>query len=211
MAESSDGTMGYGRRMPYASVNGQQLFYDDTGGDGPPVILSHGFLMDNEMFEPQVAALRDSYRALILLDTEAGLEDPEMVAGLTEMKNTWLAVGPVPELAGVIAGMIIDEPEINEVWITKWQACDQSPMELPFDCLMSRDDLSDRLGDIACPALVIHGTGDTTISMDRAHALAAGLPGTGAVVEVAGAHAANLTNPGPVNEAIVDFLDGLAP
>ena len=42
--------------------------------------------------------------------------------------------------------------------------------------------------------------------MDRAEALAAGLVGAGPVVKVAGAHAANLTNPGPVNEALVDFL-----
>jgi pimeloyl-ACP methyl ester carboxylesterase len=242
---------------------------------GPPVVFSHGFLMDHEMFEPQVAALRDSYRvitwdergfgqteidgepfdywdsardclglldhlgidravfggmsqggfislraallapdrvrALILLDTQAGLEDPEMIAGYNEMVGTWLAVGPVDDLAGVIAGLIIDDPEINEAWIAKWQARDKSLIELPFDCLMSRDDLTDRLSEIGCPALVIHGTGDTAISMDRADALAAGLPGAGAVVEVGGAHAANLTHPVPVNEAIIGFLGGLAP
>lgn len=50
--------------MPHVSVNGQQLHYEDTGGDGPVVILSHGFLMDGDMFEPQVAALRDSYRVI---------------------------------------------------------------------------------------------------------------------------------------------------
>ena len=270
-----DGMMRYGRHMPYASVNGQQLFYDDAGGDGPPVIFSHGFLMDHEMFAPQVAALRESYRvitwdergfgqtefdgepftywdsardclglldhlgidgavlggmsqggfislraallapervrALILLDTQAGLEDPAMAAGYTEMVDTWLAVGPVPDLAGVVAGIIIDDPEIDEVWIAKWQARDKELIELPFDCLMSRDDITDRLAEIQCPALVVHGTGDTAIAMHLAHALADGLPGAGAVVEVPGAHAANLTNPDPVNEAIVGFLGGLAP
>ena len=269
-----DEMMRYGRHMPHASVNGQQLFYDDTGGDGPPVILSHGFLMDREMFEPQVAALRDSYRVitwdergfgqtefdgepfsywdsaldclglldhlgieravlggmsqggfislraallapdrvrgLILLDTQAGVEDPAMAAGYKELFDTWLAVGPVSELAGVVAGIIIADPEIDEVWITKWQARDRSLVELPFDCLMSRDDITDRLAEIQCPALVVHGTSDTAIAMELAHALADGLPGAGRVVEVAGAHAANLTNPGPVNDAIVGFLGGLA-
>jgi hypothetical protein len=46
--------------------------------------------------------------------------------------------------------------------------------------------------------------------MERAEALAAGLSGAGDVVKVPGAHAANLTNPGPVNAAIVAFLAGLA-
>ena len=74
---------------------------------------------------------------------------------------------------------------------------------------MTRDDMTDRLGEITCPAIVIHGTEDTAITMDRAEALAAGLPGAGPVVKVGGAHAANLTNPGPVNEAIVEFLASL--
>jgi 3-oxoadipate enol-lactonase len=54
----------YGAHMPYADVNGQRLHYQDTGGDGPVVVFSHGFLMDHEMFEPQVAALRSDYRVI---------------------------------------------------------------------------------------------------------------------------------------------------
>jgi len=50
--------------MPHADVNGQRIFFEDTGGDGPPVILAHGFLMDHEMFVHQVAALRDDYRVI---------------------------------------------------------------------------------------------------------------------------------------------------
>lgn len=37
--------------MTYADVNGQRLYYEDSGGDGPAVVLSHGFLMDL-MVEP---------------------------------------------------------------------------------------------------------------------------------------------------------------
>ena len=50
--------------MPHADIDGQRIFFDDTGGDGPAVILAHGFLMDHEMFEHQVAALRDDYRVI---------------------------------------------------------------------------------------------------------------------------------------------------
>ena len=50
--------------MPYAEVNGQRLYYQDTGGDGPPVILAHGFLMDRSMFDPQIEALADDHRVI---------------------------------------------------------------------------------------------------------------------------------------------------
>jgi 3-oxoadipate enol-lactonase len=45
--------------MPFADVNGQHIFFEDSGGNGPAVILSHGFLMDHEMFAAQVAALSE--------------------------------------------------------------------------------------------------------------------------------------------------------
>ncbi|GAB2980421.1 alpha/beta fold hydrolase [Nocardioides montaniterrae] len=50
--------------MAFAEVNGQRLHFEDTGGDGPPIVFSHGLYMDHEMFAPQVAALRDRYRVI---------------------------------------------------------------------------------------------------------------------------------------------------
>ena len=50
--------------MSYADVNGQRIYYEDSGGSGRPVILAHGFLMDHEMFAPQVAALVPEFRVI---------------------------------------------------------------------------------------------------------------------------------------------------
>jgi 3-oxoadipate enol-lactonase len=50
--------------MPVAEVRGERLYYEDTGGDGIPLVLSHGFLMDSDMFEPQVRALRGHHRVI---------------------------------------------------------------------------------------------------------------------------------------------------
>ena len=50
--------------MAFADVNGQHIYFEDSGGDGPAVIFSHGFLMDHEMFEPQVAALSGEFRCI---------------------------------------------------------------------------------------------------------------------------------------------------
>jgi 3-oxoadipate enol-lactonase len=259
--------------MPHADVNGQRIYFEDTGGDGPPVILAHGFLMDHEMFVHQVDALSAEYRAitwdergfglteydgepftywdsaadclglldhlgidravvggmsqggflslrvaltapqrvraLILLDTQAGTEDPEVVPGYEGLRDTWMTAGPVDELVETVAGLIIADPDENQVWIAKWKQQPNDYIQQPFATLMSRDDVTDRLGEITCPALVVHGTEDVAISMEKAEALASGLSGSTGVVKVGGAHAANLTNPGPVNDAILAFLADL--
>jgi pimeloyl-ACP methyl ester carboxylesterase len=76
--------------------------------------------------------------------------------------------------------------------------------------LVTRDDVTARLGEITVPALVVHGTADVSISMDKAETLANGLAGCDGVVAVeGGTHAANLTHPTEVNQAIVTFLDAL--
>jgi pimeloyl-ACP methyl ester carboxylesterase len=50
------------------TVNGgQRLHFVDYGGAGTPVVLLHAFLMDLEMFAPQVAALGGEFR-LIAVD-----------------------------------------------------------------------------------------------------------------------------------------------
>ncbi|NKV12667.1 alpha/beta fold hydrolase [Rhodococcus hoagii] len=45
--------------MPYVETDAGSVYYEDSGGDGPAIILSHGFLMDHRMFEPQVKELSD--------------------------------------------------------------------------------------------------------------------------------------------------------
>jgi pimeloyl-ACP methyl ester carboxylesterase len=50
--------------MPFADVNGQRVYFEDSGGGGTPVIFSHGFLMDHEMFAPQVGALSGEFRCI---------------------------------------------------------------------------------------------------------------------------------------------------
>lgn len=148
-------------------------------------------------------------RALILLDSGAALDPPETLAANQGMVDMWLAVGPVDDLAAAVAAIIIDDPAENPKWVAKWQARAKELMAEPARCLLTRDDVSGRLGEITCPALVVHGTEDTAITMEHAEEMAHDLVGCGGVVKVAGAHAANLTNPEPVNAAILDFLAGL--
>jgi pimeloyl-ACP methyl ester carboxylesterase len=50
--------------MPTVSVNNQVLHYEDSGGDGSPLIFLHGFLFDQSMFDAQVEALAGNYRCI---------------------------------------------------------------------------------------------------------------------------------------------------
>lgn len=259
--------------MPYADINDQRIYFEDTGGDGPAVILAHGFLMDHTMFAPQVEALVASHRvitwdergfgqtehdgkpfsywdsasdclglldhlgieravvggmsqggflslrvaltspervrALILLDTEAGVPEPDTFAAEQGMVDAWLSAGPVDELVDAVATLIIDDPVESPKWVAMWQSRPKELIREPFACLHGREDITARLSEITCPALVVHGTEDHAIEMDKAEALAAGLSGCDGVVKVGGAHAANLTNPDPVNAAIAAFLETL--
>ena len=50
--------------MPIMPVNGQGIFYQDSGGDKPAVIFMHGFLFDQHMFDAQVSALEADFRCI---------------------------------------------------------------------------------------------------------------------------------------------------
>ena len=50
--------------MPVAAANGIEINYADSGGQGPAVVFSHGYLMDHSMFDRQVTALAPQYRVI---------------------------------------------------------------------------------------------------------------------------------------------------
>jgi pimeloyl-ACP methyl ester carboxylesterase len=75
---------------------------------------------------------------------------------------------------------------------------------------MHRDDVTDRLGDIVAPALIVHGTADAAIPLAKAEVLRDRLGGPTTLVAVEGGpHAANITHADEVNAAILRFLTGL--
>jgi pimeloyl-ACP methyl ester carboxylesterase len=76
---------------------------------------------------------------------------------------------------------------------------------------MDRDDITGRLGEISCPALIVHGSEDAAIPLARAEEMRDGLAGPTAFTVIGGApHASNVTHPGEVNAEIETFLHRLA-
>ncbi len=152
----------------------------------------------------------DRVRGLVLLDTQAGPEDAEVVPLYAAMIAEWVTSGPTDELAATTASIIIGDPDLSATWSAVWKSRPQETLAAPGRALLERESLADRLGEITAPALVVHGDADVAISIDKAEALASGLSGCAGVVVVdGGSHAANMTHPGPVNDAILAFLGGL--
>ncbi len=96
--------------MATASVNGITISYTDSytdsGGDGPAVVLSHGFPMDSSMFEPQVAALAPEYR--VISWDERGFGDTRATGPFTYWDSARDALGLLDHLGierAVLGGM----------------------------------------------------------------------------------------------------------
>lgn len=260
--------------MAHFDHDGIRIHYEDTGGDGLPILWSHGFLMDHTMFDPQVAGLDgyrhirwdergfgdtdaagpftywdsaedaialldhldidravlagmsqggflslraalahpDRVRALVLIDTQSGTEDPENVESYRGMIDA-VATGDEETRSGVfdiVGGLIIDDPDLQPEWKAKWMAEDPARIVDPGGALLDRDDITDRLGEITCPVLIVHGTADTAIPIEKAELLRAELPDCRDLVPIEGAaHAPNLTHPAEVNRHIERFLEAL--
>jgi pimeloyl-ACP methyl ester carboxylesterase len=254
--------------MPFADVNGQHLYFEDEGA-GPPVIFNPGFLLDHEMFAPQVAALSDEFRcitwdergfgqtpagapfsyydlaadclalldylsieravvagmsqggfvalraalvspdrvkALVLIDTQAGVEDDEALPLYQALHDEWVTNGPA-KVQDAVAGIILGDGYDPAEWIAKWRAAPKENLTLPFRCLVERDDITDRLGEILCPAIIFHGEADKTIALREAEIMRDGLKGCQRLVVLEGAgHASNLSHPDQVNGPMREFL-----
>jgi len=150
-------------------------------------------------------------RALVLIDTQAGCEDPERLKGHMQLADAWARDGLSEELAGIIEGIILGQNwDGAGAWKAKWRRIAPADMLACMQTLASRDDITARLGEIKVPVLVIHGDADAAIELSLARTLAAGLADGELVVIPGAGHAANLTHAQAVNPAIARFLEGLA-
>lgn len=150
-------------------------------------------------------------RGLFLIDTQAGAEDPDLGELYRMWAASWAADGPQEHLIEATIPLIVS-PAPGKRWAAKWRSWPRGNVIPMIDALLDREDITDRLGEITCPVVVVHGTADPSIPMEKADALCAGLSGCAGVVTIeGGGHASNLSHPDEVNRALIDFLEGLPP
>src|ERR1700680_1445391 len=95
---------------------------------------------------------------LVLIDPQAGVEDPDRAATYEVMLDVWEAEGLHDQMAETIAAIVLgnDWPGRGP-WIKKWRQWTRSLLRPAFQTLVGREDIHDRLGDIKAPALVVYG------------------------------------------------------
>src|SRR4051794_28502766 len=108
--------------------------------------------------------------ALIFIDSQAGLEAEEAVPLYRSMAEKWARDGYDEEVAAFVASLILG-PAPHEPWLEKWRNLPKEQVLAPTNTLVERDDLTGRLNEVTQPALVIHGTADASIPMERAQQL----------------------------------------
>ena len=159
------------------------------------------------------AAIRhpERVRAMVLIDTEAGVQDAESLPLYKALFDDWYENGPAAH-EELISNTLLGDPALATKWRAKWHEWDRRRVRNTAAAVFARDDIHDALATVTAPALVVHGTADPAISMEKAERLCDALPNCRGLVRVeGGTHAANLTHPDVVNREIDSFLDALVP
>ena len=168
-------------------------------------------------FQSLRAALRHPERVagLALIDTQAGPEDPVRSEMYEAFGQVVASDGMNEDIARSAALMIFGASasrELVEAWVSIWNAEPTVGIMERLHAVTQREDITDRLAAIVAPALVIHGEEDVAIEMERAQALASGLPNLVEFMTVpAAGHSSSMEQPGPVTAAIQRFLSSTAP
>ncbi|MFJ2834939.1 alpha/beta fold hydrolase [Nocardia sp. NPDC087230] len=266
--------------MPYVHSDSVNIHFRTGAVRGPTLLLAHGFLMDESMFDPirtilahnginviawdarghgrtgygadprfdywdlaedglrvldavgvetavvggmsqgGYAALRMALLApgrvsgLALLDTEAGACTRADETYYEEFFDEWCGTAELVPLAEELAPQLIggDRPDIWRWWITRWLTHDRTALHPAARCLIDRDSVLERLGEITVPALVLRGEYDHSSTAEKCARLAAGLPGARGVHTVPGAgHGAPVTHPDDVAAALIELVTTRTP
>ena len=152
---------------------------------------------------------------LMLLDTDGGPERRYIKAKYTAMKAVARLVGIAPLLPAV-GPIMFGRTTLrnNQALVTEWNSRFRE-LHVPsilhgIDAVRFRDDLSPRLAEITCPALVLVGAEDKALPPRRSRQLADSLPDA-RFVQVPGAgHLSAQEAPAAVTEAMSELLGRLS-
>jgi 3-oxoadipate enol-lactonase len=169
--------------------------------------LSMGGFIGMRMALKHPEALRD----LILIDTQAGAEEPDKAEMYAAMRAVWRS-GQFEALTGALPqsffcdDFIANNSDQVEAWLARLRENDPEGSPRASQGVDERDDIIDRLGEINLPTLVAHGTEDVPIEIEKGELLASRIPGAKLVhIEGAG-HQSNVDHPDEVTALIRDFL-----
>jgi pimeloyl-ACP methyl ester carboxylesterase len=102
-----------------------------------------------------------------------------------------------------------ESPQLVRHWMDRWKTRRAEAVAAEFRSWTHKPDMTPRLGEIELPALVIHGTEDAVLPIERGRALAAALPNARFVAIERAGHTTTVEAPDAVSAAMREFLDEL--
>jgi 3-oxoadipate enol-lactonase len=185
----------------------------DSLGIAEPIVLcglSMGGYVAMQFCRKYAARLR----GLILCDTRAAADTPEVAAGRLAMAERVLSEGPAPLVEGMIPRLFAAEtaqqrPDVVAALRQVMMSNDPRGIAAAARGMAQRPDATPTLGDIRCPTLVLVGEHDAISLPAEMRSIAAAIPHSQFVEIPASGHMTPLENPAAVNAALKAFLTRL--
>jgi pimeloyl-ACP methyl ester carboxylesterase len=193
--------------------------YWDAAGDAVAVLDAAGVEravlvgMSQGGWLSQRAALAhpDRVAGLVLTGTSVRrMAEPEQ-AGYQQLSEAWLAEGPVGAVADTVLGIQFAPTDYDgSRFVGRWRSKPPAAWADVWATILGRDEIVERMAEIRCPALVVHGTTDPAFPFATAEETSRLLPDCRGLVAVeGGSHCLSLTHPKDLIEALRAFTSGL--
>jgi 3-oxoadipate enol-lactonase len=156
----------------------------------------------------------DRVRGLVLVDTGAttqGLVNRAKIAVLGPGLLTPARARIMPQVVNALFGPTArrEQPDLVAIWQDRFLAQDPGSMMTAARAFVGREDLTDRLPEIAVPTLVIIGEEDHDPGAAAAVSMAAHIPGARLVALPDTGHLCAIEAPDAFLAALLDFSDNL--
>jgi 3-oxoadipate enol-lactonase len=202
-------------RLHGATIDdGESFSYWDAARDGMAVLDHLGLPSATWVghsqggFTALRAALLDPNRVerLVLIDTMSHSFGTPDLAQMGQVREGF-ASGNTEATARLLLELLLDSPRYEQAWLPHLIHQGGERVATAISALMAADEITDRVGTIRHPALVIHGRRDIPIPFDRGEELARALPGSGPITGIDRAgHTPPVSHPGHTLEAVTHFL-----
>ncbi len=153
-------------------------------------------------------------RGLILADTRALCDTPEMAAGRLQMADRIIQEGPGPLIDMMMPNLfaeatVNERPEVVESLRRVMMENDRLAIAAAARGMAERPDVTPMLSTIDCPTLVIVGELDTISPVEEMRQIAESIPDARLIEIAASGHMSPTEKPAEFNAAVVRFLASL--
>jgi pimeloyl-ACP methyl ester carboxylesterase len=183
----------------------------DEIGEGPAVVV--GLSMGGYVAFSLLRRHRDKVAALVLADTRAASDNPEVLERRTNQQRQIAEQGTTEVIETLLAGLLSESTgkERPALVDSTRTLMDQPPAGFvgALEAMKNRPDATDDLPTIDVPVLVLVGEEDAPSPPEVARAMVEKLPDARLQVLPRAGHLSNLEAPEEFNRALQSFLDEL--